>query len=101
MTTTAAPAAARCLAIEAPIPLDAPVTMATFPLSLWVLVEVILRVLIVMLEGIQNPVVRIENLGGHLRAFFTIPGEMQAKRGVDQISSCSNPSPSSGVKTFG
>jgi hypothetical protein len=32
-----------------------------------------------MLEGIQNPVVRIENLGGHLRAFFIIPGEMQAK----------------------
>src|SRR5215510_13445995 len=31
---TAAPSAARCLAIEAPIPLEAPVTTATFPASL-------------------------------------------------------------------
>ena len=29
------------MAMEAPIPLEAPVTMATLPLSLWVLVEVI------------------------------------------------------------
>jgi len=73
MTTTAAPAAARCLAIEAPIPLEAPVTMATLPLSLWMLVEVIFCVLMMMLEGIENPGVRIQNLGGHLRAFLTIP----------------------------
>jgi hypothetical protein len=46
--------------------------MATLPLSLWVLVEVIFCVLMMMLEGIQNPGVRIQNLGGHLRAFFAI-----------------------------
>src|SRR5438874_13542979 len=31
--TTAAPSAARCVAIEAPMPFDAPVTTATFPSS--------------------------------------------------------------------
>jgi len=48
--------------------------MATFPLSLWVLVEVILRVLIMMSEGLQNPVVKIENLGRHLRPFYNSGG---------------------------
>ena len=43
------------------------------PLSLWVLVEVIFCVLMMMLEGTENPGVRIQNLGGHLRAFLTIP----------------------------
>jgi len=37
MTTTAAPSAARCLAIEAPMPLDAPVTTATLPVSFFVM----------------------------------------------------------------
>jgi len=37
------------------------------------LVEVIFCVLMMMLEGIENPGVRIQNLGGHLRAFLTIP----------------------------
>ena len=32
-TTTAAPSAAKCNAMEAPMPLDAPVTMATLPAS--------------------------------------------------------------------
>jgi hypothetical protein len=37
------------------------------------LIEVIFCVLMMMLEGIENPGVRIQNLGGHLRAFLTIP----------------------------
>ena len=40
MTTTAAPSAARCFAIAAPMPLDAPVTTATLPESFLLLIFV-------------------------------------------------------------
>src|SRR5258708_5715063 len=36
---TEAPSAARCFAIAAPIPFDAPVTTATFPLSLFDIID--------------------------------------------------------------
>jgi hypothetical protein len=55
------------------------------PLSLWVLVEMIFCVLMMMLEGIQNPGVRIQNLGGHFACLFTIPRETQANGGADQV----------------
>src|SRR5438477_280878 len=45
MLPPAAPDSARCLAMDAPIPFDAPVTMATFPSSLpssWLMRDLLL-----------------------------------------------------------